>query len=168
VNVTPERKAEQKIAARWGGNVARLMKERKLKGCDLGRVIDPDNAQPSNVAFILTHRRTMPDDAVCCKVAAFLGVSKEALHAGELPDWFRQPKKDLQVKARSAAASAPAPAPTPRPEGDILQDFVLFALKRKLRALDAAGRYALLQEVARLCIKPGGTLEAETTETSEE
>jgi hypothetical protein len=45
-----------------------------------------------------------------------------------------------------------AAAPVPAGEGDIIQQFVLFALKRKLRALDMAGRYTLLQDVARLCI----------------
>jgi len=98
MNLTPERKAENKIAARWGGNVARLVKEKKLKLCDLGRLLDPDNAAPSNVAFILTHRHTMPDDRTCCIVASFLGVSKESLHAGEL--W--------EVKQQSRSVPCPS------------------------------------------------------------
>lgn len=86
MKVTPARRAEQKIAARWGGNVARLLKERELKMCELGKLLDPDNSNPTGHVFNMVRRHTMPDDATCCKVASFLGVSKEKLHAGELPE----------------------------------------------------------------------------------
>ena len=154
MNVTPERKAEQKIAARWGGNVKRLLREKKLKACDLGRQLSPESNNPTSTVFMLTRRHTMPDDKTCCTVAAFLGVSKEALHHGELPDLAAH-KPTRSTPAAPTHRAEPKTKPEPTADGDIIQTFVLFALKRKLRALDAAGRYALLQDVARLCIDTG-------------
>ena len=154
MNVTPERKAEQKIAARWGGNVVRLLKEKELKLCDLGRMLKPGTKTPTSDAFNLVRRHTMPDDKTCCTVASFLGVSKEALHHGELPDLpAHKPRRTATVALTQQAE--PKAKPEPTADDDIIQKFVLFALKRKLRALDSVRRYALLQDVARLCIDTG-------------
>ena len=57
-------------------------------------------------------------------------------------DKNKKPQADLEVKCPTA-------------DDDIIQKFVLFAPKRKLRALDSLGRYALLQDAAWLCIDTG-------------
>ena len=157
MNVTPARKAEQKIAARWGGNVARLLKEKNLKLCELGRLLDPEVKNPTSTAYALIHRHTMPDDKTCCAVAAFLGVSKEALHAGELPELRPTQRRAVRpsgdVKPNPGPAAPSAFAPDTIIDCDPLQDFLLSALKRKLDAMGAAERYGILREMARLCVE---------------
>lgn len=86
MKLTSERKAEQKVAARWCANVKRRLKESGAKMVDFGRAIAPDSPSPSSTAFNTLIRHTMPDSKTEGAVAAFLGVSKEALHQGELPE----------------------------------------------------------------------------------